>query len=450
LNLPEPLGSFLSQLHPVMELLTDALFGDPAANLPQLSLEIRTRVSLGSLFAPLDSVFMQLVHLIEQVPAADLTTAMNAIRVGVGVGLESLDPNNILLHFRSAHSRLAELSPNQLLGFSFALPTLKATFSARANAAPAIVQSAHQAEILSITTRFDVVFAAINPGLAGGDIRTLQAEHQRLLDTLRQRTNALDHSSALPDYARLSRSLDSLLPAFLRQPQPLSHAEIISGFYAMRPSSKAGVFERAMERFLQRVQPFETALAPGINDFFQMLHDLISLINPLSVRDAVAAIYTEIRAKVRIIDPDALTTELNTLMNSLTAPLRAIDPAQIKAQINAVYTSALAALTNNVRAIIDDLAAILNSALGGIKAAFQALIDQIKTAIKAILGDLDAVFANLEQLVLVDILERLGRVLDNLGMSFDSELDRVRNAFDSMLDAIPLDSGASIEAGITI
>lgn len=448
LNLPEPLGSFFSQLRPVLELMTDALFGDPVASLPQLSLEIRNHVSLSSLFAPLDSVFMQLVNLIEQVPANDLTDVMNAIRVGVGVGLEALDPNNILLRFRSAHSRLAELSPYQVLGASFALPTLKASFSARTAAAPANVQSDHQAEILSITARFDVVFAPVNPGLAGGSIQSLNTEHRALLDSLRQRTNALDHSTALPDYATLRRSIDRLLPDFLRQPQTLTHADIIAGFYAMRPSTKAGAFERVIDRFLQQVQPFETALAPGINDFFQMLHDLINMINPLSVRDSVAAIYTEIRAKVRILDPDALTTELTDLMNTLTAPLHAIDPAQIKAQINAVYASAVATLTNDVRAIIDDLADIIDSALSGIKVAFQALVAQIQVAISAILGDLQAVFDRLEQLVFVDILERLGRVLDNLGMSFDAELDRVRNAFDSMLDAIPLDSGASIGAGI--
>ncbi len=448
LNLPEPLGSFFSQLRPVLELMTEALFGDPAANLPQLSLEIRSRVSLGSLFAPLDSVFMQLVDLIEQVPAADLTTAMNAIRVGVGVGLEALDPNNILLRFRSAHSRLAELSPQQVLGAANGLPTLKASFNARAAAAPANVQADHQAEILSVSARFDVVFNAVNPGLVGGQLRVLQAEHQSLLDSLRQRTNALNHSSALPDYARLSRSLDKLLPDFLRQPQPLSHAEIIAGFYAMRPSTKAGVFERVMERFLQQVKPFETALAPGINDFFQMLHDLISLINPLAVRDAVAAIYTEIRAKVRIIDPEALTSELTDLMDTLTAPLQAINPAQIKAQINAVYASALTALTTQVRSVLDELAAAITAALSGVRAAFQALVAQIQAAISAILADLHAVFDRLEELVFVDILERLSQVLDNLGMSFDSELDRVRNAFDSMIDAIPLDSGASIGAGI--
>ncbi len=448
LHLPEPLGSFFTQLRPVMELMTDALFGDPATNLPQLSLQIRDHISLGSLFAPLDTVFMQLVDLIEQIPPDALTSVMETIRQGVGLGLEALDPNAILLRFRQGYSQLAELSPSRLLGVSNGLPGLKASFSLKVSAAPANVQTDHQADIAAITARFDVVFAAVNPAAPGGTLANLTAEHNSLLDALRQRTNALDHSSALPDYTRLRHSLDKLLPDFLRQAQPLSHSAIIAGFYAMRPSTKAAKFEEVIDRFIRSVQPFETALAPGINDFFNMLHDLISLINPLAVRDSVAAIYTEIHAKVRILDPDTLTTQLTTLMNTLTAPLHAIDPAQIKSQINAVYNSALAALTNNVKAILDDLVGIINDALRSIKAAFKALIDQIKAAITAILSDLHAVFDRLEQLVFVDILERLNRVLDNLGMSFDSELDRVVNAFDSMLAAIPLGSGASVGAGV--
>ena len=48
-----------------------------------------------------------------------------------------------------------------------------------------------------------------------------------------------------------------------------------------------------------------------------------------------------------------------------------------------------------------------------------------------------------ERLVLVELLDRLNRLVANLGTSFDQELDRVRAAFDDMLDAIPLDGGGA-------
>ncbi len=68
----------------------------------------------------------------------------------------------------------------------------------------------------------------------------------------------------------------------------------------------------------------------------------------------------------------------------------------------------------------------------------QALLSQLREALETTGQSLDQVLDRVEQLVLVDILERLKRLADNLGVSFDRELDRVRNAFDTMLAAIPL------------
>jgi hypothetical protein len=444
LNLPEPLGSFFAQVRPVLEIMTDAIFGDPNTELRHLSLEIQNRVNLSSLFAPLDTAFLELVQLLENLPPDQVTTVMNTIRQSVGIGLEALNPQNILSRFRSAYGRLAGLAPNNLLGVALGLPTLKLNFEARASAAP----PARQADVAAVSARFDVVINGVAPSLPAGQMTQLIQAHNNLLGALRRRINALDSSSASQNYAQLRRSLDKLLPDFLRQAQPLTYADIIAGLYSMRPSTKARQFEVVLERFLKHVQPIADALEPGINHFFTTLHDLIGLINPLNVKDAVTAIYAEVRAKVRIIDPEDLRQRLEGLLNSVTAPLQAIDPSQIKAQINAVYNSALAAVTNGVKAILDDLVAIVDDALRNIKTALKGLIAQIKAAITATLHDLEAVLGRVEQLVFVDILARLGSVIDNLGMSFDAELDRVRNSFDAMLSAIPLDSSASVSVGI--
>ena len=58
------------------------------------------------------------------------------------------------------------------------------------------------------------------------------------------------------------------------------------------------------------------------------------------------------------------------------------------------------------------------------------------------------VIKRLEELVFVELLERLKRLIDNLGLSFDKELDRVRNAFDEMLAAIPLGSSSGASGGV--
>lgn len=440
LSLPEPLGSFFDQLRPVLALLTEAVFGDPATQIGQLSLEVRSRVDLTSLFAPLDDAFMQLADLLEQVPADDLTTAMEAIRQTVGFGLEVLNPQNMLAGMRSGYGSLLALAPTNLLGVSLRLPALKLAFELQASTAP----PERQADVLAVSARFDLVFSAVSPTVSGGQMQQLVQAHASALQALRERINSLDSSTAQQSYAELRRMLDKVLPDFLRQPDPLTHQDILAGVYAMRPSSKAHLVEHSLEHFIWQAQPYADALEPGINAFFETLRELMSLLNPLDVRDSVAAIYDELRLKVQVIDPAALRQHFEDLLATITTPLEAVNPAQIKAQIDAVYNSALNALTSGVKDILDDVAEVIDDVLDGIKASLQALISQVQLAITDLLGGLQAALDRLEALVFVDILARLGQVIENLGMSFDIELDRVRNAFDEMLAAIPLDTGASV------
>jgi hypothetical protein len=85
---------------------------------------------------------------------------------------------------------------------------------------------------------------------------------------------------------------------------------------------------------------------------------------------------------------------------------------------------------------------VVDENLRTIRAAIRALLDQISGVIQMAVTALKRVIERLEQLVFVDILERLQRVVDNLGDSFEVELDRVRGAFDEMLNAIPLEGGS--------
>ena len=75
---------------------------------------------------------------------------------------------------------------------------------------------------------------------------------------------------------------------------------------------------------------------------------------------------------------------------------------------------------------------------------------QVQATITVALNSLKEIVKQLEDLVVVELLDRLGRVIDNLGGSFDQELDRVANAFDAMLAAIPLDSGRSASTGLAL
>jgi hypothetical protein len=99
---------------------------------------------------------------------------------------------------------------------------------------------------------------------------------------------------------------------------------------------------------------------------------------------------------------------------------------------------------------LDDVVAVIDEVIGPIRLALQGLLTQIRQAIGSTSERIEAVLAGLEQLIVHDLLEGLTRMADNLGLSFDRELDRVVNAFNAMLAAIPLGGdGGSATADVT-
>jgi hypothetical protein len=217
----------------------------------------------------------------------------------------------------------------------------------------------------------------------------------------------------------------------------------------MRPSNKVAPVEEMLARFLRQLQPYEAAIEPAVNGFFATLREIMMLINPLALRDAVAAVYETIRQKVRVLDPVQLTTAIEAVLAPVQESLQALNPASIKAQIDAVFENAVRAVTVTVRGFLDELVGVVDGQLRTLRAALRFVLDQIKGALTAALATLRVILKQIEDLVFVEILDRLDRVIDNLGVSFEAELDRVRGAFDEMLRAIPLGDG-SASAGVAL
>ena len=435
LNLPEPLSSFFEQLRPVLEGMTEAIFGDPDTELKKISVDLKTQCQLNSLFEPLDKVFNQLAAMIESVPQEALSETMNTIRETIGVGLAILEPRAIINHFRNGQSRLAELAPTTLLAMPLKLPGLKLSFQVRTEGAP----SERQGDVSAVLARFDAVFALTDPERTESRIHPLIQTHNDLLNALRLKINDLDPSGAEEVYDSLRASLDRLLPDFLRSPEPLTYADIMAGVYAMRPSAKAVKVEHVLERFLQKIQPLEDTLGPAMNGYFSNIREIMLLINPLSLKEAVEEIYATIREKARILEPDALADSIRSnVFDPLTDPLKAIDPTEIKRNVNEVFNTLLNVISGNVKGVLDDIAEVLDQQLRAIRAEIRSLLEQIKEAMNMVFEKLKHVLDQVEGFVFVDLLERLNRIIDNLGMSFDKELDRVSNAFNNMLAAIPV------------
>jgi ElaB/YqjD/DUF883 family membrane-anchored ribosome-binding protein len=366
--------------------------------------------------------------------------------IDLGIGLEVLNPHAIMGQLRAGYGRLQELAPANFLAQTINILPVKATFAAKVSAAP----PGHQADVLAVSAKFDAVFGLVAPTVSDNQLQQLTQQHQHLLNTLRQRTNALDSSVANQHYAQLRTGLERLLPDFLFQPIPLTQADILSGLYRMRPSTKAARLEETLNRFLQQLKPLENTIAPAIDEFFGTVRQVMLLINPLALRGDVEAIYDVIRSKVRILDPEQLATAIGALFDPVKQGLQVFDPAAINAQLDTTFNDVVHAVTVMAKEVLDDLVDIIDTQLRTLRATLKAVLDQLQAAMTSALDSLKEVLQQLEDLVFVEVLNRLGRVIDNLGGNFDQELDRVANAFDEMLAAMPLEGGSSGSVGTSL
>ncbi len=441
LNLPAPLSGLLDVLRPFLEGITDALVGgEVATEVPRLSAGLQAGLDVQTPLKMLDAPFDQLIQMLDAVPQDAVTQTLDTLRASVGAGLDALDPRAIIGRLDEGRARLAALAPPVMLATPLGLPAVRAAFDLKVQAAP----PERAADVAAVGARFNATFALVNPDLPDSVISRLSPAHAALAARLGQRIGGLDITAAGVAYARVRADLDRLVPDFLRGQQPLTYAQIVAGLASLRPSARAAPVEAAMRRFLARAQPLQDAIGDAVDALFGALGRLLALVDPLSLKDAVAAIYQAIRDKARVIDPDALAQSLrDKLLTPLLEPLRAIDPSAIKQRLDQSFTRAVAAVRDGVKAILDAIAGVVDEKLRAVRAKVEQVIANLRSTLQQAGQDIQAVVQQVERLVLVELLDRLNRLVANLGSSFDSELDRVRSAFDDMLAAIPLGGGGA-------
>jgi hypothetical protein len=432
-HLPAPLDTFLDSMKALMLGLADAVFADPDGSLRQFNLALASSIRPSTLFKPLDDAFDRLLAGVNGLPEADIVAALEALRRGLGSALPALNPAAVMQLMREAQSRLDALSPGALAGV-VALPALRARLDARLDLA-----AGNDAAKISLRARFDVVLAPLSPADEASRLRRLDARVRALSAALRQRINGLDASGAQAAYARLDAQLARLLPGFLRQPQPLSMADVRAGLATLRPSTKARRIDHAVDRFLADLAPLQGALDDAVNGFFGEIRRASLMLHPAGLKDAVAGVYATLRSKLDVLDPDQMAAELRqTVWDPLIDPLKAIDPTAIAAQLNALYQQLITKLSGSLRGLITQLKQAIDAFLAQVRAALKQVLDALKAQLQTILAAVTALLRQIDQLVVHDLLDRLLALLANLQTSFDQQLDRVRNEFDAMLDAIPL------------
>jgi hypothetical protein len=438
-QLPAPLDAFYAQMKTLVLALTDAIFADPDTSLREINLSLSTSLRPSTLFEPLDQAFDRLLAMLDTLPEDEVVQALEAIRQGLGAALPAMNPAHIVARMRQGQGRIAALAPSHLAGV-VALPGLRVALAGQLS-----LSTANGAAKVSLLARFDSVLGPLDLSADDSRLQRLSAAHATLLSALRRRINTLDASAAQVEFQRLETGLGRLLPAFLRQPEALSMADVRGGLATLRPSSKARRIDLAVERFLAQLTPLQGALNGAVDNFFLEIRQAALALHPGELKDAVATVYAGLHEKLALLDPDELAVSLrNEVWEPLLDPLRAIDPAALKVELDALFQNLVGKIGGSIRALLEQLRVAIDAFLVQVREALGVVLATLKAQIEAILASVGELLAQIDQLLVDDLFERLLTLLDKLQISFDRELDRVRKEFDAMLAAIPLQASAEV------
>jgi hypothetical protein len=420
LTLPEELNSLFANLKPVLENLLDGIFSQQSTTGGELN--------LGNLFDPLDELFDRLLEQLENLLQDSLSTVLKAVepirQTIANLQLERFSPSNILARFNLSPDRLAALAPTAILATPLQLTELRQTWQAKLDQVPA----ERREDFSAISERFDRVLNFIGLLEPASIIDSLTQTYERWIASLQPILDRFNLDTATAVYERLVRSL----PDFLFQTESFSNLtsetaiELIrNGINSLRPSTQA------VASLSQPLQLPNLALGETINNFFAQIRELAMRLDPRPLLQIVREIFA-------LFNPQALIEPIQTVFAALTEPLAAIDPSAIQSQLNDVFNSVVNTLSTSVGNLINELANILEEQLSDIRQQVLSIFNLVNSAIYSLTQLFRESINQFERLLFVEIIERLNRIIDNLGISFEQELNRVRNAFDQMLAAIPV------------
>lgn len=437
-QLPPPLDVFYAQIKTLIQGISGAVFGDPDGTLRNFSSLLSDSVRPSTMFQPLDAAFDRLIAATETLPAEQVLAALESLRQGLGAALPAMNPAHILSSLRDAEGRLASMSPANLAG-AVKLPALRARLEVGFEG-----HSETAAAQASLLARFDIALAPLQISHVDAGLHRLHLSHEQLLNGLRQQINVLDAQGAQLAYQRLDSGLHRLLPDFLLQSTSLQFNDIQASLASLRPSTKARRLDTLVDRFLAEVQPLQASLDEAVNGFFSEIRQAALLLYPGDIKDAVAGVYDRLREKLDILNPDELAADLRSnVWEPLIDPLNAISPAALKAQLQALFDNLLTKIAVALDGLLEELMLAIDVFLSRIREAISQTLGALSQQIDNILEGVNDLIEQLDNLIIDELFNRLLNLLSNLKISFNLELDRVRNEFDAMLNAIPLSGSAS-------
>ena len=432
LGLPSPVTDFLTSLAALLDLVSPTFFTDPANKLVGAMDSILADFKPGDLFVPLQTLYDQLVELLDQVEEEVLVGGFERVRETLNTTLSRTDPavvvgriNNLSLETSTFYSAL---NPGSVA------TALDGPYQSLTTAFAGIDESEVPPNLQSQYDQIEDLISDLNPQPVLIALQGSYTSAQDRLDGLGQ----VSLDGLADTFAPVRQQIDGLIPDFLRE--PVTAESIATALNDLRPDAIAAEVDAAFDEFRQRFTALRPRLVAELQAFADEQRDLLVFFDFRALAEKFQEIYDAIIEQVTALNPAAIVADLQGVFDAVKTRIEDLDPTFLVDELTETF--------DQIKGKLDDLG--LDAVETGLETSLEnvkdklALLDPVEILRQA--GLLDT-FADLKdalaEVSVVTLVADLDEALKKLCAELESELDKTQTAFERMLSAIP-----SVGAGV--
>ena len=432
LGLPAPVSDFLTSLAALLDLVSPTFFTDPANKLVGAMDSILADFKPGDLFVPLQTLYDQLVELLDQVDDSVLVDGFERVRETLTTTMSRTDPaivvgriNNLSLETSTFYSAL---NPGSLA------TALDGPYQSLTTAFAGIDESEVPPNLQSQYDQIEGLITDLNPQPV---LTALQGSYTSALDQL-DGLGQVSLDGLADTFAPVRQQIDGLIPDFLRE--PVTAESIATALNDLRPDAIAAEVDAAFDEFKQRFTALRPQLVAELQAFADEQSDLLVFFDFRALAEKFQEIYDAIIEQVTALNPAAIVADLQGVFDAVKTRIEDLDPTFLVDELTGTF--------DQIKGKLDDLG--LDAVETGLETSLEnvkdklALLDPVEILRQA--GLLDT-FADLKdalaEISVATLVADLDEALKKLCAELESELDKTQSAFERMLSAIP-----SVGAGV--
>jgi hypothetical protein len=432
LGLPTPVSDFLTSLAALLDLVSPTFFTDPSNKLVGAMDSILADFNPGDLFVPLQTLYDQLVALLDQVEEEVLVGGFERVRETLITTMSRTDPaivvgriNNLSLETSTFYSAL---NPASLA------TALDGPYQSLTTAFAGVDESEVPPDLQSQYDQIEGLITSLNPQSV---FTALQDSYTSALDQL-DGLGQVSLDGLADTFAPVRQQIDGLIPDFLRE--PVTAESVAVALNELRPDAIAAEVDAAFDEFKQRFTALRPQLVAELQAFADEQSDLLVFFDFRALAEKFQEIYDAIIEQVTALNPAAIVADLQGVFDAVKSRIEELDPTFLVGELSDTF--------DQIKGKLDDLG--FDAVETGLETSLEntkdklALLDPVDILRQA--GLLDT-FADLEdalaEVSVANLVADLDEALKKLCAELQSELEKTETAFERMLSAIP-----SVGAGV--